>query len=230
MRKRFFRAATVSIIAGLLIAFLFAVPLMQQVYTDEIRERLTAVLALTGEMETPDEALPETIARLSSRLAEEEAPVRLTVLDGQGRVLADSAADAGEMENHADRPEIRAAVMSGAGEDVRWSTTTGGRQMYMARRIAGEDGVVRIYRASVSLGGTNQVQGTLWLCGGVGIFMGLVAALISAHYAAGRVVEPLQSLTGAARAMAEGDTPVKVEGAPDEMGELAGYYQGHWRQ
>ena len=125
MRKRFFRAATVSIIAGLLIAFLFAVPLMQQVYTDEIRERLTAVLALTGEMETPDEALPETIARLSSRLAEEEAPVRLTVLDGQGRVLADSAADAGEMENHADRPEIRAAVMSGAGEDVRWSTTTG---------------------------------------------------------------------------------------------------------
>ena len=224
MRKRFFRAATVSIIAGLLIAFLFAVPLMQQVDTDESRERLTAVLALTGEMETPDEALPETIARLSSRLAEEEAPVRLTVLDGQGRVLADSAADAGEMENHADRPEIRAAVMSGAGEDVRWSTTTGGRQMYMARRIAGEDGVVRIYRASVSLGGTNQVQGTLWLCGGVGIFMGLVAALISAHYAAGRVVEPLQSLTGAARAMAEGDTPVKVEGAPDEMGELAGAF------
>ena len=53
MRKRFFRAATVSIIAGLLIAFLFAVPLMQQVYTDEIRERLTAVLALTGELETP---------------------------------------------------------------------------------------------------------------------------------------------------------------------------------
>ena len=80
MRKRFFRAATVSIIAGLLIAFLFAVPLMQQVYTDEIRERLTAVLALTGEMETPDEALPETIARLSSRLAEEEAPVRLTAV------------------------------------------------------------------------------------------------------------------------------------------------------
>lgn len=224
MRKRFFRAATVSIVAGLLIAFLFAVPLMQQVYTDEIRERLAAVLALAGEMDIPDGDLSDTVARLSGRLAEEDTSVRLTVLDEQGFVLADSAADAADMENHAARPEIREAMASGTGEDVRQSATTGGRQMYMARRVSGKDGGTRIYRASVSLGGTNQVQGTLWLCGGVGIFMGLVIALISAHYAAGRVVEPLQSLTGAARAMAEGATPAKVEGAPDEMGELAGAF------
>lgn len=224
MRKRFFRAATVSIVAGLLIAFLFAVPLMQQVYTDEIRERLAAVLALAGEMDIPDGDLSDTVARLSGRLAEEDTSVRLTVLDEQGFVLADSAADAADMENHAARPEIREAMASGTGEDVRQSATTGDRQMYMARRVSGKDGGTRIYRASVSLGGTNQVQGTLWLCGGVGIFMGLVIALISAHYAAGRVVEPLQSLTGAARAMAEGATPAKVEGAPDEMGELAGAF------
>ena len=33
MRKRFFRAATLSIAVGLVIAFLFAVPLMEQIYT-----------------------------------------------------------------------------------------------------------------------------------------------------------------------------------------------------
>lgn len=224
MRKRFFRAAIVSIVAGLLVAFLFAVPLMRQVYTDEIRERLTAVLALAGEMEIPDNTLPETIARLGGSLAGEDVSVRLTVLDEQGRVLADSEADAGEMENHASRPEFQEAMDTGVGEDIRRSSTMGGRQMYMARKITDEDGQARIYRASVSLDGTDQVQGTLWLCGGVGIFMGLVAALISAHYAAGRVVRPLQSLTSAARAMAEGDVPAKVEGAPDEMGELAGAF------
>ena len=224
MRTRFFRAAVVSIVAGLLVAFLFAVPLMRQVYTDEIRERLAAVLALAGDMPIADEALPQTIARLGESLAEEDVPVRLTVLDEQGRVLADSEADAGEMENHASRPEFQEALATGAGEDIRSSSTTGGRQMYMARKVAVEGGPVRVYRASVSLDGTDQLRGTLWLCGGVGIFMGLVAALISAHYAAGRVVRPLQSLTGAARAMAEGDVPAKVEGAPDEMGELAGAF------
>lgn len=46
MRKRFFRAAVISIAAGLLIAFLFAVPLMEQIYTDEAEDTLSNVLAL----------------------------------------------------------------------------------------------------------------------------------------------------------------------------------------
>ena len=44
MRKRFFRAAVISIAAGLLIAFLFAVPLMEQIYTDEAEDTLSNVL------------------------------------------------------------------------------------------------------------------------------------------------------------------------------------------
>ncbi len=224
MRKRFFRAATVSIIAGLLIAFVFAVPLMQQVYTDEMRERLDAVLVLAEELGTADGDMQGMVAHLGERLREEDSSIRLTVLDAQGTVLADSEADRESMDNHASRPEIEAALETGSGQDIRKSATTGSRQMYAARRVVGPGGEVRIIRASVSLGGIREVEGTLWLCGGVGIFMGLVAALISAHYAAGRVVEPLQSLTDAARAMAEGDAPDVVEDAPDEMGELAGAF------
>lgn len=224
MRKRFFRAATVSIVAGLLIAFIFAVPLMQQVYTDEMRERLDAVLVLAEEIETSDGELQGKVAHLGERLREEDSSIRLTVLDAQGTVLADSEVDRESMDNHAGRPEVEAALETGAGQDIRKSATTGSRQMYVARRIISAEGDVQVIRASVSLGGIREVEGTLWLCGGVGIFMGLVAALISAHYAAGRVVEPLQSLTDAARAMAEGDAPDVVEDAPDEMGELAGAF------
>lgn len=104
MRKRFFRAATVSIVAGLLIAFIFAVPLMQQVYTDEMRERLDAVLVLAEEIETSDGELQEKVAHLGERLREEDSSIRLTVLDAQGTVLADSEADAVNMESHAARP------------------------------------------------------------------------------------------------------------------------------
>lgn len=54
--------------------------------------------------------------------------------------------------------------------------------------------------------------------------MGLIVALFSAHYAAGRVVEPLQRLTRAARSISAGETAAPVEDVPDEMGELAGAF------
>ena len=64
----------------------------------------------------------------------------------------------------------------------------------------------------------------LWGCAAIGIFMGLIVALFSANYSAGRVVEPLQELTKAARSISAGDIPVRVENAPDEMGELSGAF------
>lgn len=49
-------------------------------------------------------------------------------------------------------------------------------------------------------------------------------ALFSASYSAGRVMEPLQELTKAARSVSAGNAPVRVEAAPDEMGELSGAF------
>ena len=56
MRKRFFRAATLSIAVGLVIAFLFAVPLMEQIYTDETQQRLETALSLACLLYTSDAA------------------------------------------------------------------------------------------------------------------------------------------------------------------------------
>ena len=156
-------------------------------------------------------------ARVGEQMAAAGLDIRLTVLDASGTVLGDSTALPEEMESHAGRPEIRDALENGAGQDIRKSQTSGIRQMYRAVRVEREDGRMLVYRASVPMDGYAQVQTTLWLCGGVGIFMGLIAALIAASYSAGRVVEPLQSLTQAARAMAAGEAGVRVESAPDEM-------------
>lgn len=224
MRKRFFRAATISIIAGLVVAFLFAVPLMLQVYTDEMEQQLESVLVLAQDAETQGGDYQSMAARVGEQMAAAGLDIRLTVLDASGTVLGDSTARPEEMESHAGRPEIQDALENGAGQDIRKSETSGIRQMYRAVRVEREDGGVLVYRASVPMDGYAQVQTTLWLCGGVGIFMGLIAALIAASYSAGRVVEPLQSLTQAARAMAAGEAGVRVESAPDEMGELAGAF------
>ena len=81
-----------------------------------------------------------------------------------------------------------------------------------------------IYRTALPLTQFGNVPLMLWGCAAIGIFMGLIVALFSANYSAGRVVEPLQELTKAARSISAGDIPVRVENAPDEMGELSGAF------
>lgn len=224
MRKRFFRAAGLSIAVGLIIAFLFAVPLMEQLYTNETERRLSAVLSMAEGYAKEDGDYAQIAARVGEWLEAGGLDMRFTVIDSAGEVLADSEADAQSMQNHADRPEVSRALAEGTGTDVRRSDTTGEREMYLANAVQQEGGGVVVYRASLTLDGYGRVQVMLWGCAAIGIFLGLIVALFSAHYSAGRVVEPLQRLTRAARQMAAGETPIRVEDAPDEMGELAGAF------
>ena len=224
MRKRFFRAATLSIVAGLIVAFLFAVPLMEQIYTAETRQGLRVALSMAEEVVPPDGDYAAMARQIGQRLTAGELEMRFTIIGSDGTVLGDSEADPAQMENHAGRPEVERALREGTGEDIRRSETTGERQLYLAAAVEGADGATLVYRASLPLRGYRQVQVMLWGCAAIGIFLGLIVALFSAHYAAGRVVEPLQKLTRAARQIADGETDVRVEPAPDEMGELAGAF------
>jgi len=71
---------------------------------------------------------------------------RLTLVSADGTVIYDSRADASTMENHADREEIREAMMSGKGSSTRYSATLTEQTVYEAVRLA--DG--RVLRISVS--------------------------------------------------------------------------------
>jgi two-component system phosphate regulon sensor histidine kinase PhoR len=73
----------------------------------------------------------EEMDALVSRLGE-DLDARVTVVDRDGFVLADSHVDPAEMENHASRPEIRAALDGETGTDRRVSESTGFPQTYVA--------------------------------------------------------------------------------------------------
>ncbi len=57
---------------------------------------------------------------------------RLTIIDFEGKVLADSDADAGRMENHKTRPEFASALQGQRGTNARKSATLGSRFLYVA--------------------------------------------------------------------------------------------------
>ena len=75
----------------------------------------------------PPERMEEWAKSASAR-----AQCRVTVIDPQGVVLADSDQDPESMENHADRPEIQAAYQNRVGSAIRRSATLGRDLCYLA--------------------------------------------------------------------------------------------------
>ena len=73
-------------------------------------------------------------------LSFESEEVRVTWVDDDGTVLYDSWTDVAMMENHMERPEIKAALKNGKGDSIRRSDTLDMNTYYYALRI--EDGTV----------------------------------------------------------------------------------------
>jgi two-component system, OmpR family, phosphate regulon sensor histidine kinase PhoR len=61
---------------------------------------------------------------------------RVTLIDKDGVVWFDNEADPAQMENHLDRPEVIAAIQTGAGSSSRSSATIGERSVYYAVRLS----------------------------------------------------------------------------------------------
>lgn len=115
---------------------------------------------------------------------------RLTWVGANGAVLYDTQADAGTMDNHANRDEIRQALQSAEGKSSRYSTTLLEKTLYYAQRLS--DGSV--LRISVS-------HATAWMLA-LGMLQPVLVILILAFVLSGvlagrmskRIMEPLNCL------------------------------------
>ncbi len=132
---------------------------------------------------------------------------RITLIEPDGRVIYDSEADSGEMENHLEREEVQEALDSGYGESERYSSTLMEKSLYSAMAL--DDG--SILRMSVSQNGIL----TLLLGMLQPIIVVLIAAialsLLLASRLSKRIVKPLNEL--------DLDDPLSNEGY-DELSPL----------
>ena len=115
---------------------------------------------------------------------------RLTWVGPDGTVIFDSHADAAAMENHADREEIKEALVSGAGSSTRQSATLTEQTIYETTRL-NDGSVLRISvsRATVLVLVIGMLQPII-------IVLVIAVALSAwlAHRMAKRIVEPLNKL------------------------------------
>lgn len=155
------------------------------------------------------EPLEDEVERLT-----EGTSLRVTVVDGAGTVLADSDEDAAALENHGDRPEVRAALGGRVGSDVRRSDTQGVDRMYVAVPVV-VDGTRIAVRVSTSLAHIDEVTGRTRRTGLVLLALALGLSSIAVWRLTYAAAGPVDRLAAAAHAMAGGDlaSPVPSEDA-----------------
>jgi two-component system, OmpR family, phosphate regulon sensor histidine kinase PhoR len=206
------------LVVGTLLVLLLAMAVLVGAAERSLRRDLEGDVAraLENEAKLIREALPAdslawgaTVHRLAGQNNH-----RITLVDSSGRVRADSDFPPGPLppiENHAGRPEVRAAMQGARGVASRRSETVGRELLYVA--IPGGPGVVRVAADlsqvdAVVLRAQHAVLGAALLA----LALGAIFALLSGR----SIAQPLTAITAAARAIAAGSPPrFPRSGVPD---------------
>ncbi len=156
-----------------------------------------------------------------ARKVGETTGVRITIIDPQGVVLADSEEDPAFMENHGDRPEVIMAMAGRVGSSLRWSATLKEEMLYVAIPMKLTEGVA-VLRTSFFLRDVNQFLGAFKKrVTVVAVALGLFS-LIYAFFSSKRLSDPIKELVQATSRVAQGDFDVRVlPKGRGELGELA---------
>lgn len=182
MTKRIFKAICIGSIAVFLATLLMILGVLYEYFSavQQKQLRIETDLAARG--------IEQSGAAYFEELDTEG--YRISWIASDGRVLYDSSTDSSGMENHMERKEINAAIETGYGESVRYSSTLMQRSIYCAKRM--EDGT--IVRVSV-------LQGTvlLLLIGMlqpimVIVIIGAILSFVLASKLSKRIVEPMNHL------------------------------------
>jgi two-component system phosphate regulon sensor histidine kinase PhoR len=147
---------------------------------------------------------------------------RVTVVASDGTVLADSADDPAKMENYANRPEVQAAIASGAGKDVRQNATLGRALVYRAYRFEPPSGPPVVIRFALPLAQANEsiaeFRRRLLLASFLMLILGGAASLIYSRGFSARI----ERLKDFSHRVSGGDfRPLPSDDTEDELTDLA---------
>lgn len=221
-------------VAGLaaLAVFLAGGAVIRSSVTDRVTGRLEReALLLEGQLSADGvfprfTAFPRDIA-LADALADQAGRalgLRVTIIAADGRVLGDSSLEPTEVEaveNHANRPEILQAGLTGTGSSSRWSATIRDNLLYIARRVDSGGQTAGYVRLSVPLreiGVVSERYSALLAILSLGGF--LVVAVIG-YVATRRFSKPIEEMSVTAELIASGRRDLEVEYGPTpEFGRL----------
>jgi len=182
MTRKIFRSIIIVALAVLLAGMVAATTFLYNYFNQSQVSQLKAELSLVA-----DTINAAGIGYLDNF---DSGVFRFTVIDKDGTVLYDTEADRTDMENHADREEIKEAFKSGRGSSARNSATLTEKTFYEAVRL--ESG--QVLRISVSQLTFGALILSLLPAVCTIILIAVLVALILSHRMAKKITEPLTQL------------------------------------
>ncbi len=182
MTKKIFRSiitvALIVLLASIAIAASFLYEYFNSLQVNQLKAELSFVA------DTVNDIGVEYLDNFDSTV------FRFTVVNEDGTVLYDTGANAAEMENHADREEIKEAFKNGRGSSARNSATLTEKTFYEAVLLESGD-VLRISVNQLTVGAL--IIGMLPAICAI-VLIAAVIALILSHRMAKKITEPLLQL------------------------------------
>jgi len=135
---------------------------------------------------------------------------RVTIIDKDGTILADSDENPKSMENHSHRPEVVEALQGKTGKSIRFSSTANRDMLFVAVPIEKDGKTTGVIRTSLFLKDIDNLLTKLnYHVAWVSLVIVLIA-LLGAFLISNSVVRPIRHLTLAAKKVASGDFSVRV--------------------
>lgn len=208
--------------AAVVLSGVYAAQQVRQWYWQQVRDTLE-VQASEGAIL----AAPLFTAGRSERLQEfcrtaGVGPTRITAILPSGLVVGDSREEPRNMENHADRPEIREAFAGAIGQSTRLSPTLRERMMYVAVPVRQAEQVIGVLRAAVALHDEERAldavrRNLLWV-GLAGCLAVATVSLIVSQW----ISRPLEAVRAGAERFARGELLHRLPASGvEEIGAVA---------
>jgi two-component system phosphate regulon sensor histidine kinase PhoR len=142
-----FGSYLILVLLAIAVLDFFLTPKIQDIMTKSIEDDMFGIASIISLMpgETQKNKVPEIARQLN---------LRVTLIDKAGQVFYDSQAEATQMENHLDRPEIQQAKTEGRGKSSRFSVTLQESMLYVALPLKENDevkGYIRLARPLVAV-------------------------------------------------------------------------------
>ncbi|RLB60549.1 MAG: hypothetical protein DRI90_13505, partial [Deltaproteobacteria bacterium] len=155
---------------------------------------------------TPEKDSVAEVDAIADRLGETTRG-RVTIIGSDGAVRGDSklsVAQIGELDSHADRPEVRAALVHGEGVSRRFSATLNTEMLYVAVPVGRPDQGAGVVRVAVPLSEVDEAIAQLrWILLAVAV-LGLVLAGVVSGVASHLLTRRLRQLLSRVRSVGGG--------------------------
>lgn len=214
-----------TLIIGLsvLVLGLFLSNLIEDIYIEALGNRLEEeanmikAIVIKEDLSTNNHQIEMISKEMGKQLS-----TRITIIDKDGNVLADSEYDKGKMETHNNRPEILAAYTGDIGKEIRYSETLGIEMLYVASPIYDDNNDIEgVIRLSLPLKAIKESIRNFWYILILGLTVIFVITFIITYRVTAKITKPIENITRLARRITKHQYEERVMiDRNDEIGQL----------